>query len=80
MVRRLFPLIAAAALLAVASAPAPAWAEVKSAAPHGFEIGGTLNLNAPPARVWALLTAPDAWWSRDHRWFRNSALSLDLSP
>ena len=80
MVRRLFPLIAAAALLAVASAPAPAWAEVKSAAPHGFEIGGTLTLNAPPARVWAMLTAPDAWWSRDHRWFRNSALSLDLSP
>lgn len=80
MVRRLFPLIAAAALLAVISVPAPAWAEVKSAAPHGFEIGGTLNLNAPPARVWALLTAPDAWWSRDHRWFRNSALSLDLSP
>ncbi|WP_292059145.1 MULTISPECIES: SRPBCC family protein [unclassified Brevundimonas] len=79
MVRCSFPLIAAA-LLAVISVPAPAWAEVKSAAPHGFEVGGALTLNAPPARVWAMLTAPDAWWSRDHRWFKNSALSLDLSP
>lgn len=77
MVRRLVPL--AAALLAAAVA-APASAEVKSAAPHGFEIGGTLSLDVPPARVWAVLTAPDVWWSRDHRWFRGSTLSLDLSP
>lgn len=77
MVRRLVPFAVTGALLALA---APASAEVKSAAPHGFEVGGTLRLNAPPAQVWALLSAPDAWWSRDHRWFRNSTLSLDLSP
>ncbi|MBK1970566.1 MULTISPECIES: SRPBCC family protein [Brevundimonas] len=80
MARRLFALAASTATLAAAFVSTPASAEVKSAAPHGFEVGGTLTLNAPPARVWAMLTAPDAWWSRDHRWFKNSVLSLDLSP
>jgi uncharacterized protein YndB with AHSA1/START domain len=72
-------LISTVAALLALSAP-PALAEVKSAAPGGFAVGGTLAINAPPARVWAILTAPDVWWSRDHRWFRNSTLSLDLSP
>jgi uncharacterized protein YndB with AHSA1/START domain len=76
MVRRLVPFVAAAVLLAAA----PASAEVKAAAPHGFEVGGTLSLDAPPTRVWAVLIAPDAWWSRDHRWFKGSTLSLDLAP
>lgn len=70
--------LAAAALLALA--PAHALAEVKSATPGGFSIGGTLAISAPPDRVWAVLTAPDVWWSRDHRWFANSTLSLDLVP
>ena len=69
---------AIAALLALSAAPA--LAEVKSATPGGFEVGGSVAIAAPPARVWAVLTAPDAWWSRDHRWFRNSTLSLDLAP
>lgn len=76
MPRRLIP--AAAALLAFAAAPAVA--EVKSATPGGFEVGGSVVIAAPPARVWALLTAPDDWWSRDHRWFKGSTLSLDLAP
>ena len=76
MSRRL--LFVAAALLALAATPA--LAEVKSAAPGGFAVGGAVAISAPPARVWAVLTAPDAWWSRDHRWFKNSTLSLDLSP
>ncbi|MGH7028728.1 SRPBCC family protein [Brevundimonas sp.] len=68
----------AAALLALSAAPA--LAEVKSAAPGGFEVGGSVAINAPPSRVWAALTAPDGWWSRDHRWFKASTLSLDLTP
>lgn len=76
MVQRPFLIGFAAALLTAGSVAA----EVKSAAPHGFEVGGTLSLDAPPARVWAILVAPDAWWSRDHRWFNDSALSLDLAP
>lgn len=76
MVQRPFLIGFAAALLAAGAVSA----EVKSAAPHGFEVGGTLSLDAPPARVWAILVAPDAWWSRDHRWFNDSALSLDLAP
>ena len=76
MPRRLISAIAA--LLALSAAPA--LAEVKSATPSGFEVGGSVAIAAPPARVWAVLTAPDAWWSRDHRWFRNSTLSLDLAP
>ncbi|PQZ81346.1 MULTISPECIES: SRPBCC family protein [unclassified Brevundimonas] len=70
--------IFAAALLALTAAPA--LAEVKSAAPGGFEVGGTVSIDASPARVWTVLTAPDAWWSRDHRWFKDSTLSLDLAP
>lgn len=77
MVRRLVPFAAAAALLA---GGAPVSAEVKSAASGGFEVGGTVVIAAPPARVWTVLTTPDAWWSRDHRWFKASTLSLDLSP
>ena len=76
MMRRL---ICAAATLSALTA-APALAEVKSATPGGFEVGGAVAIKAPPARVWALLTAPDDWWSRDHRWFKASTLSLDLSP
>ncbi|MNH51828.1 Polyketide cyclase / dehydrase and lipid transport [compost metagenome] len=73
-------LISVAAALLMLTA-APALAEVKSAAPGGFEVGGTVAIKAPTARVWAVLTAPDAWWSRDHhRWFKTSTLSLDLSP
>lgn len=72
-------LISVAAALLMLTA-APALAEVKSAAAGGFEVGGTVAIEAPPARVWAVLTAPDAWWSRDHRWFKASTLSLDLSP
>ena len=72
-------LISVAAALLMLTA-APALAEVKSATPGGFEVGGTVAIEAPPARVWAVLTAPDAWWSRDHRWFKASTLSLDLSP
>lgn len=72
-------LISVAAALLMLTA-APALAEVKSAAQGGFDVGGTFAIEAPPARVWAVLTAPDAWWSRDHRWFKASTLSLDLSP
>ena len=76
MMRRLiFAAVALSALIA-----APAFAEVKSATAGGFEVGGAVAIKAPPARVWAVLTAPDAWWSRDHRWFKTSTLSLDLSP
>jgi len=67
-----------AALLALGAAPAIA--EVRSATPGGFEVGGSIPVAAPPARVWAVLTAPDDWWSRDHRWFNGSTLSLDLAP
>lgn len=71
-------LISTAALLVLTAAPAHA--EVKSATPGGFEVGGSVAINAPPARVWTALTAPDDWWSRDHRWFKGSTLSLDLAP
>lgn len=76
MMRRL--IFAAVALSALTAAPA--FAEVKSAKAGGFEVGGVIAVKAPPARVWAVLTTPDDWWSRDHRWFRNSTLSLDLAP
>ena len=76
MMRRL--IFAAVALSALTAAPA--YAEVKSATPGGFEVGGSVTISAPPTRVWSVLSTPDAWWSRDHRWFKNSTLSLDLAP
>lgn len=76
MSRRLFS--AAVALLTLSAVPA--LAEVKSATPGGFEVGGSVTISAPPARVWAVLSAPDSWWSRDHRWFSGSTLSLELTP
>ncbi len=50
----------------------------KSAA--GFEVVETATVAAPPAKVWAALLTPGAWWSSQHSWSGDAKnLSLDLA-
>ena len=71
-------LIAATALLTLAT---PAAAEVREAAPHGFQVGGEIVIDAPREAVWNVLTQPGRWWRDDHSWFGDaSAMTLDLTP
>ena len=39
----------------------PAFAEVKSATPSGFELINVAIIDAPPGRVYALLGEPSRW-------------------
>ena len=57
----------------------PAAAEVKSAAPNGFEVAATLVIAAPSDRVYSALGEIGRWWSSSHTLSRDSAnLSLEL--
>ena len=68
----------ALALLAVCAAGA-ASAEVVSAGEDGFTVRNTVEIAAPPARVYAALGEPGRWWQPDHTWSGDAAnLSLDL--
>lgn len=74
-------ILSVAALLAAPPSSAPASAEVIEASAHGFVIGGEVRIEAPRARVWAVLSAPSLWWPDAHTWFGDaSGLSLDLVP
>jgi uncharacterized protein YndB with AHSA1/START domain len=71
-------LIAATALLTLAT---PARAEVREAAPHGFQAGGEVVIAAPREAVWNALVQPGLWWRDDHSWFGDaSVMTLDLTP
>ncbi|MFT4954129.1 MAG: hypothetical protein ACI8U3_000497 [Brevundimonas sp.] len=71
-------LIAATALLTLAS---PARTEVRETAPHGFQVGGEIVINAPRALVWRAMIQPGQWWRDDHSWFGDaSAMTLELTP
>ena len=70
-------LIGIAAALALAGA---AQAEVTDKSPAGFEVTEKATIAAPPAKVWAALLAPSAWWSPDHTWSHDAKnLSMDLA-
>ena len=71
-------LTAAIALLTLAT---PAAAEVREAAPHGFQVGGEIVIDAPRNVVWDAMIQPGRWWRDDHSWFGDaSAMTLDLIP
>ncbi|MEH6663585.1 MAG: SRPBCC domain-containing protein [Brevundimonas sp.] len=71
-------IIAAIALLTLATA---ARAEVREAAPHGFQIGGQIVIDAPRDAVWDAMVRPGRWWRDDHSWFGDaSVMTLDLTP
>ena len=73
-------ILAVLALAAPLVPGAPVRAEVRHAAPAGFEIGGDVVIHAAPDEVWARLVQPDDWWSTGHRWFDGGRLTLDLRP
>jgi uncharacterized protein YndB with AHSA1/START domain len=60
---------------------APASAAVVADNPAGFAIEHETIIAATPARVYAALGRPAAWWSNSHSWSGNASnLSLDLRP
>ena len=60
---------------------APASAEVVSAAAGGFTVRNTVEVAAPPERVYAALGQVGRWWEKDHTWSGDAAnLTLSLHP
>ncbi len=47
--------------------------------PGGFTTSNTVEVAAPPARVWAALLEPGRWWNGQHSW-SGSAANLSLEP
>lgn len=55
-------------------------AEVTDKSAAGFEAVEKATIAAPPAKVWAVLQTPGAWWSSQHSWSGDAKnLTLDLS-
>jgi uncharacterized protein YndB with AHSA1/START domain len=68
----------ASVVLAMAVA-GPAAAEVKSAAPNGFEVTSTATIAAPADRVYSALGEVGRWWDSSHTFSRDAAnLSMEL--
>ncbi|HLY57097.1 MAG TPA: SRPBCC family protein [Stellaceae bacterium] len=63
----------------LAALAAPAWGEVKTASPSGFEIANATTVKAAPDKVWDALLQPAKWWNPDHT-YSNSAANLSLEP
>ena len=63
---------AAFAPLALFASPTAA-ASVIDSSPAGFTVSKTVTVAATPDAVWATLTAPQRWWSKDHTWSGDSA-------
>lgn len=68
-----------AVCVAALSTASPAAAEVKSSETNGFVVEQVRTIAAPPAKVWAALLSPGAWWDPDHSWSGNSA-NMSLQP
>ena len=54
-------------------------AEVVDSQPGGFTVRESRIVAAPPAKVWAILVAPGAWWDPDHT-YSHDAHNLSLEP
>jgi len=73
------PIRGLAALSLVLAAAGPAWAEVKSATPNGFEVISIVTIAAPADRVYSALGEVGHWWSPSHTFSRDAAnLSIEL--
>jgi uncharacterized protein YndB with AHSA1/START domain len=71
--------IATLALVASAAFSPSVHAEVVDAQPNGFQVKRVAVLNAPADKVYAALSQPAQWWSKDHTW-SGAATSLSLAP
>ena len=65
--------------LAACAVSCAAAAEVVDSQPDGFTIKETATIAASPAKVWATLIRPSAWWSSDHT-YSHDARNLSLDP
>jgi uncharacterized protein YndB with AHSA1/START domain len=66
-------------LTVVVAVGGPVAAEVKSAAPNGFEVVSTATIPAPADPVYSALGEVGRWWSPTHTFSRDAAnLSLEL--
>ena len=73
------PIRGLAALSLVLAASGPAWAEVKSAMPNGFEVVSIVTIAAPADRVYSALGEVGHWWSPSHTFSRDAAnLGIEL--
>ena len=73
LIRGLVPLIL------VLAASGPVAAEVKSAAPNGFEVVSMATISASVDRVYSALGEVGRWWSPSHTFSRDAAnLSMEL--
>ena len=64
--------------LAACAVSCAAAAEVVDSQPDGFTIRETATIAGPPAKVWATLIKPAAWWSSDHTYSHDARnLTLD---
>ena len=66
-------------VLAAFALAGPAAAEVVDSQPDGFTVMETAAIAASPAKVWATLIKPAAWWSPDHT-YSHDARNLTLDP
>ena len=73
MSRTLLLVLAACALSCAAAA------EVVDSRADGFTVKETAAIAGPPAKVWATLIKPAAWWSPDHT-YSHDARNLTLDP
>ena len=64
---------------ALAAIAAPAGAAVIDKQPNGFEVAGTIHIDAPPAKVFAALVHIGRWWDSAHS-FSHDASNLSLDP
>ena len=70
---------ATALCVAVVLLALPARADVVDAAPNGFSIRVTTDVNAVPAVVFRAIGQVASWWDSDHTWSGSAAnLSIDL--
>ena len=66
-------------LILVLTVAGPALAEVKSAAPNGFEVASMATISAPADRVYSALGEVGRWWNPSHTLSRDAAnLSIEL--
>lgn len=71
------PFVCLAAALAFA-APLSVSAAVQDETPNGFTVSETMEVAAPPDRVYQALLAPQRWWNSDHTYSQDAAnLALD---
>jgi len=66
-------------LLAMIAAPTPAFADVKTATPAGFELESRVVVRASPAEAYAMLGRIGDWWNPAHSYSGKGA-NLSLEP